>query len=287
MTDFIVIGSRGLSFAAALQAAGIPLFLWLFDDELGQSRRSIARLGFYTAAAALLLTLAYQALEPARMAGDLSGVFDGALQRLFLGSDAGAATAVRALGILLVLSGGLERTRLAMGAAVIGSTLIAASFAFVGHTATQHAHWLLVSLLIVHLIIVAFWFGSLLPIYVAAQCETAAASSLLIERFSALAVWLVPVIFLAGLGMSAVLLPDVASLRSPYGLLLLAKISGFAVLMGLAAINKWRLGPVIRWGRAGTLRTSVLAEWGLIVAVVLATAVMTALFSPTALSRAP
>jgi copper resistance protein D len=65
--------------------------------------------------------------------------------------------------------------------------------------------------------------------------------------------------------------------------LLLAKVAGFAVLLGLAALNRWRFGPAIAAGRARaleSLRETVLAEWILIAAVVAVTAVMTGLFSP-------
>jgi putative copper export protein len=53
-------------------------------------------------------------------------------------------------------------------------------------------------------------------------------------------------------------------------LLLLAKVTGFAALMALAALNKWRLGPAIADGSAGALgsfRRSVFVKWVLIAAV--------------------
>jgi putative copper export protein len=56
-----------------------------------------------------------------------------------------------------------------------------------------------------------------------------------IERFSATATRLVPVILLAGVAMAVVLLPNVAALGEPYGELLIAKVVGFSLLMGLAA----------------------------------------------------
>jgi putative copper resistance protein D len=63
----------------------------------------------------------------------------------------------------------------------------------------------------------------------------------------------------------------------------MVKLAGFAVLMGLAALNKWRLGPAISRGDGTALvkfRRSVAAEAWLIVAVLAATAVMTLFFSP-------
>jgi len=53
--------------------------------------------------------------------------------------------------------------------------------------------------------------------------------------------------------------------------------------MGLAGLNKGRLGPRIARGEAGALpvfRRVVVAEWLLLVAVVAVTATMTDLFSP-------
>ena len=43
--------------------------------------------------------------------------------------------------------------------------------------------------------------------------------------------------------MAVLLLPNLSALSEPYGKLLIAKVVGFALLMGLAAANKWRLGP--------------------------------------------
>jgi putative copper export protein len=47
-------------------------------------------------------------------------------------------------------------------------------------------------LLMVHLLIVAFWFGGLWPLYVVSLRETPTQAAVVIERFSAVAAWLVP-----------------------------------------------------------------------------------------------
>jgi putative copper resistance protein D len=74
-------------------------------------------------------------------------------------------------------------------------------------------------------------------------------------------------------------------LNEPYGKLLIAKVVGFALLMGLAAANKWRLGPALALGAVPSARwfhRSVAAEYVLIAAVLTITAVMTSFFSPEA-----
>ena len=283
VVDAVPVGLRALSFVAVLQAAGVPLFLWLFGDELQRSARSIAALARGTAVVGLILTIAHQIVEPARLAGALRGIFDGPLQAMLLTSDAGTTAAVRVLGLAMVALGCVRFSRFGAAVALVGSTLIVASFAFMGHTASHDQRWLLASLLILHLTVVAFWFGALGPFYLASRHEELVSNGLIIERFSKLAVGLVPVIFVAGLALSLVLLPNLASLRTPYGLLLLLKVTGFAILMGLAALNKLRLGPLISSGRATALRSfrrSVLVEWVLVAGVLITTAAMTELFSP-------
>lgn len=281
--DLAAIALRATCYVAALHAAGVPLFRWLFEGELTTSAGAIRRRAVMAAAAGLLACVAYEVVEPARLAGNFAGIGDLSLQAVLLGSDAGTAFAVRLLGLVVLAVGAVAGGRAGAAAAIVGGTVVVASFAFVGHTVTHAPGWLLTVLLLVHLGVVAFWFGALLPFYTIATREPASVNAVIIDRFSAAAIWLVPLILAAGVALAAVLMPSIASLKTPYGALLLVKLSGFTVLMVLAALNKWRFAAGIRAGRAGTLRVfrrSVLAEWLLIAAVVAATAVMTASFSP-------
>ncbi len=284
MPDIVAIGLRAISFAAVLQAAGVAMFLWLFGASLARSASTIRSLGVSAAVVGGLLTLAHHLVQPARMTGSFSGMFDGSLQALLLTSDVGATNALRILGLVMLVLGLLKPNRLGEAVGLIGATLVVVSFGLMGHTAAHDQRWVLVTLLVVHLLIIGFWFGALLPLYLAAARETIGNSALVIENFSAIAKWLVPAIFAAGLGMSILLLESFNNLWSAYGASLLAKVVGFTVLMGLASLNKWRYGPAIVAGDVAALRglqRSVVAEWGLIVAVLVVTAVMTGLFSPT------
>ena len=282
MADIVAIGLRALAFAAALSAAGTAIFVWLFGTLLDRSARRIRRLTFATALAGLLLTAAHAIVEPARLAGAWSGIVDASLHTLLLGSDFGTTTAVRLLGLLAVLAATFRPGRAGDGLAVAGAVLIAASFAFMGHTAADAERWLLAPVLIVHLVAIAFWFGALWPLAAVAQHEEPAAAGVVIGRFSAIATWAVPGIFLAGVAMASLLLPGWSSLRTAYGFSLMAKVAGFSTLMALAALNKWRLGPGVGRGdaaAAAAFRRTIAAEWLLIVGVVAVTAVMTALFA--------
>ena len=129
----------------------------------------------------------------------------------------------------------------------------------------------------------AFWFGSLIPLHTASARESLSVTGGLIGHFSSVAIRVVPLIFLAGVGMSFVLLPDLSSLGSPYGLFLLAKVAGFTAVLGLAALTKFRLGPAVASGDAASVklfRRSVAVEIVLIASILVVTAAMTTLHSP-------
>jgi putative copper export protein len=280
--DAVAVALRALGFVAAVQAAGAALFSSIFAERLDRSMSAIAKSTVFTAGAALLLTVAAQVTAPARLVGSLEGIFDGPLQVLMLASDAGAATAVRVLGLVLVVLGTGREDRLRGTAVLFGAVLVVVSFAFMGHTATDDQRWLLAPLLIVHLLVVAFWFGSLWPLLCVTRVESPAVAGLAVAAFSRYAARLVPLILLAGVAMAALLLDSWSALNAPYGLSLIGKTSAFAVLMALAAANRWRYGPGITYGKPAAIKGfqfTALAEWCVILGVLMLTAVMTSLFA--------
>lgn len=280
--DILSVVTRALSFIALFQAAGAAVFLAIFPLSIA-SETLIAKLGKGCAIVGAVLVLLHHLLEAGRMAGEFSGVFDFSLQQLSIASSTGAANAVRIVGLLMLAAGLRSGASSARKTALTGAVLACAAFALTGHTAVHAQRGLLAPLLLLHLFVVAFWFGALLPLFVISKCEASSLTADIVARFSALAFWLVPLIALAGIAMAVVLLPDLHALVEPYGLLLLAKLLGFAALMSLAALNKWRFGPKIASGDFAAMRSfrrAVLAEFAVICVVLGVTAIMTALFSP-------
>ena len=281
--DVLSVTLRALSFLALFQAAGIVLFLALRAQPLPHTESALHRIGILAALIATILCLAHYLLEAARMSGELGGVLDAALQGMVLRSAASITLAWRLLGLVLIVAGlGLgSATRRTAG--VTGAVVLLASFTFIGHTSKDAARWLLSPVLLVHLSVVAFWYGSLLPLYLVSSRESAQTAGSVVQQFSAQAVWLVPALLLAGLTLAALLLPDLSALHRPYGELLLAKVAGFCVLMLLAALNRWRFGPALqRRDRAAgrRFRQVVGTEFVLLATVLCVTAVMTTFFSP-------
>ena len=283
--DIVSTSLRALGLVSALQAAGATIFLSLFGNDIENSIRAVRVLARRAAVLGILVTAVYQMAEPARMLGALSGMLDGSLHAMLLQSDVGTAHAIRVLGLLIIALALSTTNRAAHAFALMGATLVSASFAFMGHTANHDQRWMLAVLLTLHITIAAFWFGALLPLFIANKREAAREYGQVVLRFSAIATWLVPVILLAGTAMMLGLLPSFSSLQTPYGLSVLLKVALLAVLMVIASVNKWSFGPRIATGANGarySFNRAIIAEWMLIASVLVVTAAMTSNFSPNA-----
>ena len=281
--DILSVTLRAFAFVTLFQAGGIVLFLALQESEPRAAGPSLRRLGILAALLAAILLIAQYLLEAARMSGELAGILDPTLQRLLISSAASVSLSWQLLGLLLIAVGLLRPGARGSTVGIIGVVILLAPFTFVGHTSTGSRRWLLSPVLLAHLSVVTFWFGALLPLYLVSLREPADTSARIVTRFSQLAVWLVPALFIAGITLATGLLPSLAALGRPYGLLLIAKAAGFCVLMLFAALNKWRFGPALRSGERAAgrrFRYSLAAEYGLIVAILIITAVMTTFYSP-------
>jgi putative copper resistance protein D len=286
MIDVASVILRAAGFIALFQAAGLAIFLALFQGGISESTvAALRRTGLAAAIAALVLVAAHFALEPARLGGELAAIGDPALRDMVLASSLANAFTWRASGLVLLVIGFALPTHSARFVALPGATLALFAFTQTGHTTTHSPPWLLGALLFVHITAAAFWFGSLLPLRRIAVQEPPSSAGRLVEAFSALAVKVVPLLALAGMALAILLLGNGRNLATPYGRLLLLKVVLFSVLMLLAALNRWRYGPALASGapRAATaFGATVVAEIILISALLAATAVLTSFYSPDA-----
>jgi putative copper export protein len=320
--DALSVALRAVSFALLLNAAGIPIFIAAFGRFAPTTVPAVAKLGWRLAIGALAFVAAHYALEAARMTGELSGVMDPAMQKMALLSPTGAAFATRMLGLALVAAGLQRAARsprssattlaIAAGASPTGSVSAAAvsaaadvsaasgvsaprlrlallgtllslmAFTLVGHTSTTPHRFAAAVLITLHLLVIAFWLGSLWPLYLIAAREQPSLTARVIDAFSRAAARVVPLILLAGIGLTVLLLPSLAAFRQPYGQLLLVKLAGFAVLMAMASLNKWQFGPACAEGNTAAFKRTVVIEYALICIVLAVTAVMTTFYSPEA-----
>ena len=283
LVDGLSAGLRALSFVALFQATGAAIFLALFGALIVKTRLAVRRLAIVSAFLAIGLLVLQYLLEAARMGGDLASALDGELQTLALHSSAALALAFRVAGLAALVLALRMKSTASSSLSIVAVIIVLAGFTMMGHTESHSPRWLLALLLLAHLIVVAFWFGALVPLRLVSSHESARIAGMTISAFSTAASWIVPALFFAGLALAVVLVGSLAGLRTPYGQLLIAKVVGFALLLGLASLNKWRLGPTVASGDVqGTraFRRSLQIEYVLIAAVLTVTAVMTTFFSP-------
>ena len=288
--DSVVLALRALSFVAIFQAAGNALFLDLFGARLSagveERVRTLARIA---AVAALCLAVLHYVLTPARMAGNLGSTFDTSLGQLLLESNAGGAHIVRIVGLAVLFLSLDRRNRLNTIAMRAALALTVLSFALMGHTAIHPLRWLLAPLLLAHVGVAAFWFGALWPLHAIAGGESAERGGALIGDYSKLASRVVPWVLICGVLLAVVLIRSVAELATAYGAMVLGKTFAFGLLMYLAALNRRRYAPRVAAADAagvGTFKRIALAEWSVLAVVLVATALMTALFAPAHLEGA-
>jgi len=276
MSDVLWLALRGAAFVLLLQAAGTVLFVRTCAAALRQVPQAPAGPSRYLILAALAVLLAQVLLEPVHLAGSWEGVSDRQLWVLSAQSPAAASLLLQLLGVLALLPG--------RGAApFMGVILILGSFLLSGHTVARSPHALLSALLAVHVSIAAFWFGALATLGPLARHLEPRPLAAVLSAFSRVALPLVLLLPVAGVGLAALLLPAAGSLRSAYGGVLCTKAALLALALACAALNRQRYTPALARGEVASLaalRRSVRIEYLLLAGVLLVTAVLTGVLAP-------
>jgi copper transport protein len=154
--------------------------------------------------------------------------------------------------------------RLARALALVGLLGIGLALLLSGHAGTVEPRWLTRSAVFLHGVTVAFWIGALIPLVVAIRAGDRDA----LMRFSRLIPVPLAVLIATGCLLMFIQLDRVDALwTTRYGLVLSGKLALVAVLVGLAAANRYALVP--RFAAAGSappgrpLATSIRAELAL------------------------
>ena len=285
-TTAVEILLEAVTSAACLAAAGSAITLLTMtrlDDAGARATGRLATAGAAIAAGASLLRIPVRASF--LTGGFLAGAFDPVILGMVVESPLGASLGVRLAGLALISLAALNRPRVRPGARLagsVGAVLVCASFALRGHSLDE-PRLVLGALVTLHVTGVAFWVGAFAPLHRLAGADARAAGALAAE-FGAWAVWVVPALAAAGAALFVFLTGDpVAALDTPYGRLLAVKLTLFAPLLGLAALNRYRLTPALRTGdlRAGArLRRSIRFEALAVLAILVTTAALTTVASP-------
>ncbi|MBU1325997.1 MAG: copper homeostasis membrane protein CopD [Alphaproteobacteria bacterium] len=277
MDEPIVVGLRLIQYVGVALMLGVPALLAGAGSPSARWTRPLV------AAAALTTALAAAAglvAQSAVMAGSWSEALKPASLSMVaahtsLGLSMGirSAVALLALGLVLILPPG----RAAWAALTAAGAVAAASFAWSGHAGSAEGPGATLHLGadVVHAVAAAFWLGALAALGLTCLRRDGAQDPAVHRTFRAFSgpgTIAVVTLTLTGLINAGFLVgPDRVGdlMTTGYGRLLVLKIALFAVMLALAASNRWRLTPALgavqaAGGDAGPafrrLRTSVAAE---------------------------
>lgn len=280
--DAVALGMRALAVVAALQAAGLALFVAVHRTTLADDAAALLARARWLTLAAFVLVLAHQVIEGARLAGDWNGMIDADTQRGNWHRSPGVSALVCAAGLAIAYAGCRLRSSRGRVLRILGAFGVVLSFALTGHTTGAGVSPLVRILLVVHVSIVSYWLGSIVALLSLTRVTTTPALYNVSMAFSASAVWIVPAILPLGVGVVVGLVPSLASLRNAYGALLATKFTGFALLLSLAAFNRWRAVPALQEASLPATRLfqrALKAEYALLIGVLSVTTAMTSLYS--------
>jgi putative copper resistance protein D len=236
---------KALLYIASFGSVGSFLFSLHFRKQLSEQQQSYCDyLSHKSTLIGSFITLLMILSVAGNLGGDLSSVIDLLMLQLAIESKSGVGylTAFAGFSVMLIahnLKANANRVGL-----IIGSVAVLFSFTSAGHS--QLGGVLTQSLLMVHLIGIAFWLGALLPFrWICLQDDINNLGGLA-HRFGLLAMVYVGLLLSAGLGYAYMLLGELSLiLTTSYGNLLLIKMLLVSALLALAALNKFKLVPLL------------------------------------------
>lgn len=270
MLELVSAILKGLGYAAAFSGAGTVLA----RTSLRAGPHSIPGVNGLIRSAGVGLVISavlMAAIYVARLGGDL----DAAMIRAMVLSPLGTALGLQLGGGLLIAAAP------ARPSALLGAVAILLAFGFIGHAPTRGL--LSAATVTLHVTAAAWWLGGLCLLVLGGRLPDGRFAPLL-DSFSSQAIWLVPLLVLAGIATAAMLLEYRPHLGRAYDQGLLAKAAITLGLLALAATNRLVLVPDIARDDAaiGKLRWTVWAEICLFACIFAVTAWLTTWQSPHA-----
>ena len=287
MLAALLIVARSVQIAASLLFAGIFTFEVValgptgppLSNDRDELDRRLLRLGLGTLVAALLSAFLWFWLVVAGMSGlpFLHAFSEDAWRAVLFQTDFGRIWQLR-LGLILVafplVALGLVRKKPRNAVKLVLwplALVLLVSLAWISHAAAASRQPLGLVGDALHLCAAGGWMGGLLPLAIfLARVELSVSlgeqAPNVLRRFSALSLGCVSVLALSGLSNSWLLVGSIDALcTTPYGFLLLVKLTLFAVLLGLGARNRLAI-KTERWSAGSrldlfsTLRRNVIFE---------------------------
>lgn len=248
LLDGIVVVVRALYYVATIGAAGLAFFAIGFGhrlrpDEAARLRRSL--LG--AIAAGLALSVGALALRVLVLTAGAS-VTDGAVWAAVLRSRIGDAFWLRSAGLVLLAAAAMP-WRTGPAIAAVGGVMVLGSYAAMGHSTVYLPRQELATLVVVHLAVVAFWVGSLLPLLWVAQRPDGAETVALLRDWSRAATLAVAAMIASGVLLTWYLTVRLDLIfEAWHGWALAAKVLAVLGALALALQNRLRHTPALERG---------------------------------------
>lgn len=233
---------------------GVFFVKWIARERAASPAISAA---LVTGLVSAIVSLGLQGLDLLGL--PLSGLSSPAPWRIALGTSFGPSllVAIAAVGLGMAATQSGRAGRLLSASAIVGVGL---SLAASGHAATASPQFLTRPAVFLHGVGVAFWLGALMPL-VAILGSRKGEALAVVNRFSTSAVPMVAVLAVTGLTLAVIQLESFGALiETRYGFILIIKLAFVTVLLGLAALNRFRLTPALARGAVQPLSRSILLE---------------------------
>ncbi|MDC3169831.1 CopD family protein [Paracoccaceae bacterium] len=260
-------------------AVGTGLFILHFRSFLSQPTlayccKLVSKSSLIGSIIAPLLLL----MTAGNIGGDLQSAFDPLIFNIALSSKAGQSIFVLFLGFLSVLLwiSPFQNQRPIPG--IISFALILSSFSLYGHSTINGLSSQL--LIVLHLGAISFWVGSFLPLRYSSQGKIEEENLFQIaHRFGVYAVYYIGVLLISGLILGTILVGGIEQLvNSDYGKAFLFKLFFATTLLGIGALNKFRLVPQLRnnnLSHAIKLRKSINVEISILFIILVISSLLT------------
>jgi putative copper resistance protein D len=233
----------GSTYAVLLRRAGI-----------GETRKRAPEFFATAATLAIVSGIIWFCLIAGQMSGSWHGSLDPAIIEVAAtGTRFGHIFIGRFIGLLVLWSMCALRMRShGLSVPILGGLLLA-SLGPISHAAASSSEIASIGAIsdAAHLLTAGFWLGGLLVLAIFLQRHRADRDSMLgaLRLFSVWGTAAVAVLMISGL-INAILIlpPGMMSLHNSYFELLLVKVALASVMIGLAALNRWRFAPALRSG---------------------------------------
>jgi len=202
----------------------------------------------------LSVVLGFLANTGAMAEQGISGAFEPFMMEVMWMSSIGEASVIRLFTTATLLTSIYMQKKVTSQTWIINTfrTVTILCFFALAYTFTLTGHiaefdLIAKLLLVLHVMIMAWWFGSLLPLR--SLCTRLAYQELfkVMEKFGQLASIFVPMLLLAGLILAYRLTGSLTALvNTSYGQVLLLKVLSVVAILGLAALHKYQLVPQLK-----------------------------------------